>query len=220
MRQLVIFGTGEYAQVAAVYLRQDSPWHVSAFTVDEAYIRERQLLGIDVVPFESLTESHPPSAFAILVAMGFSKMNQARAEVCRRCEERGYELISYVSSRAITWDQPSIGKNCFIFENNVIQPFVTIGDNTVIWSGNHLGHHAQIGDHCFITSHAVISGGVKIGDHCFIGVNSTIRDHVTVAPRCVIGAGALILKDTQADGVYTASPASLSRVPSHRLKGL
>ena len=158
------------------------------------------------MPFESLTESHPPDAFAMLVAMGFSKMNQARAEVCRRCEERGYELISYVSSRAITWDQPSIGKNCFIFENNVIQPFVTIGDNTVIWSGNHLGHHAQIGDHCFITSHAVISGGVKIGDHCFIGVNSTIRDHVTVAPRCVIGAGALILKDTQADWCVHGQP--------------
>jgi acetyltransferase-like isoleucine patch superfamily enzyme len=66
----------------------------------------------------------------------------------------------------------------------------------------------------------VISGGVNIGENCFVGVNSTIRDHINIADKCVIGAGSIIMKDTQESGVYIAQNAELSKVPSHRLKGL
>lgn len=69
-----------------------------------------------------------------------------------------------------------MGDNCFVFENQTIQPFVKIGNDVIIWSGNHIGHHSMIGDHCFISSHVVISGNVKIEPYCFLGVNSSIRD--------------------------------------------
>lgn len=68
-----------------------------------------------------------------------------------------------------------IGENCFIFEDNTIQPFVTIGDNRVLWSGNHVGHNPTVGDHVFVTSQVVISGACTIGDNSFLGVNATIR---------------------------------------------
>ena len=51
-----------------------------------------------------------------------------------------------------------MGDNCFIFEDNTVQPFVTLGNNLVLWSGNHIGHHSTLRDHCFISSHVVISG--------------------------------------------------------------
>ena len=54
---------------------------------------------------------------------------------------RGYTLISYVSSKATTFPGFTCGDNCFILEDNTIQPFVTIGNNVVMWSGNHIGHH-------------------------------------------------------------------------------
>ena len=65
-----------------------------------------------------------------------------------------------MSSDAYLVTEVEIGENCFIFEANVIQPFVRIGDNVVMWSGNHIGHDSTIGSHCFIASHAVISGNV------------------------------------------------------------
>jgi sugar O-acyltransferase (sialic acid O-acetyltransferase NeuD family) len=201
-REVVIFGTGDFARVAEIYLRQDSELDVVAFTVDRSYVDREYLNGLPIVPFEGLHDAYPPSEFAMFVAIGFRRVNKARAETYARCKEQGYELISYVNSRATRWDELDIGDNCFVFEDNVIQPNVLIGDDVILWSGNHIGHDSEIGDHCFIASHAVISGNVRIGPYCFVGVNATVRDGVTIAPECVIGAGALIMRDTELGGVY------------------
>jgi UDP-3-O-[3-hydroxymyristoyl] glucosamine N-acyltransferase len=103
-------------------------------------------------------------------------------------------------------------------EDNTIQPFVTIGNNVTLWSGNHIGHHSTIRDHCFITSHVVVSGGVEIGEACFLGVNATLRDHIKIGDRCLIGAGALILNDTDPEGLYVGAATERSKVPSTRLR--
>lgn len=203
MNDVVLFGTGDFAQVACEYLRQDSPHDVVAFTVHERYIEDTELLGLPVLPFERLEELHPPPSCAMFVAVGFSGVNKTRRAMYEECRSKGYELISYVSSKAIHLGEVALGDNSFVFEANVIQPFVRIGSNVIIWSGNHIGHHSRIEDHCFIASHAVISGNVTIGEETFVGVNATFRDGVTVAPRCLIGADALIMKDTEEGGVYS-----------------
>jgi len=192
---------------------------VVAFTVHREYIKEPTLLGKPVVPFEELEETHPPGAVKLLVAMGFRKVNKARAEIYEACKAKGYEFISYVCSKATVWGDLDVGENTFVFENNVIQPFVKIGRNCVLWSGNHIGHDAVIGDHCFVTSHVVVSGNAKVGDYCFVGVNATLRDGVTLGASCVIGAGALILKDAAEASVFRGEATEVSPVPSHRLKG-
>jgi sugar O-acyltransferase (sialic acid O-acetyltransferase NeuD family) len=215
---VVLFGTGDFAQVAAEYLRRDSPHEVVAFTVHERYVESGELLGVPVVPFERIEETHPPSDYAMFVAIGFSRVNKARRELYEECKRKGYELISYVSSKAIHWGELELGDNCFVFEANVIQPFVRIGNDVIVWSGNHIGHHTRIGDHCFIASHVVVSGGVTIGEETFVGVNATFRDGITVAPRSVIGAGALIMKDTEEGAVYSVRGTEPSERKSWDLK--
>jgi sugar O-acyltransferase (sialic acid O-acetyltransferase NeuD family) len=211
-RKLVIFGKGDFARIAAVYFENDSPHEVVAFTVDEAYLDGEALMDREVVAFETLEQRFPPDEFAMFVAIGFSRVNQARAEVYEKCKAKGYELVSFVSSKADVLAHVAIGENTFIFEENVVQPFVTIGNDVVLWSGNHIGHDATIGDHCFIASHAVISGNVTIGAYCFVGVNATFRDGITVAPRCVIGAAALIMKNTEEGAVHAVrGPPAIER---------
>jgi sugar O-acyltransferase (sialic acid O-acetyltransferase NeuD family) len=219
VKDVVIFGTGDFAQVTRIYLDRDSDWRVTAFTADAAYIAAEELDGLPVVPFETLTDSHPPSTCDMLVAVGFSQVNRARAAVYDRCKALGYELISYVSSRATLVGDVEFGDNCFVFEENVVQPFVRLGNDVILWSGNHIGHHALIGDHTFIASHVVISGRVTIGQRCFVGVNATFRDGISVADDCVIGAGALIMRDTVPGGVYGVKGTEPQERKSWDLKG-
>ena len=203
MSDVVLFGLGDFARVAKVYLDEDSDHQVVAFTANDRYIDSAELDGAPIVPFEQLRDSHPPDRHAMFVAIGFSGVNEARREVYEQCKQQGYELITYVNSRADHWGELTIGDNCFVFEENVIQPNVRIGSNVILWSGNHIGHDSTIEDHVFVASHAVISGNCRIGESSFVGVNATFRDGITVAPRCVIGAGALIMKDTVEGGVYS-----------------
>jgi sugar O-acyltransferase (sialic acid O-acetyltransferase NeuD family) len=207
-QRVVVFGTGDFARVAVQYLRDDSPHDVVAFTVDAEHVPAGRVDGLPVVPFENLHETYPPDEHSVLVAIGFSKANVARASTYERVRVQGYDLLSYVHSSVKIWDTVVLGDNCFVFENNVIQPNVRIGNDVVLWSGNHVGHDTTIGDHCFVASHAVISGNVTIGSYCFVGVNATIRDGVSIADRCVIGAGALIMRDTAVSEVYSVRGTS------------
>jgi sugar O-acyltransferase (sialic acid O-acetyltransferase NeuD family) len=215
---LVIFGAGDIAQLAHYYFTTDSVYEVVAFTVDFAYITENVFCGLPVVPFEELSKYYQPDKCEIFVALSYSKLNEVRKEKYLAVKEMGFQLASYVSSHATVLNEGRIGENCFIFEDNTIQPFVTIGNNVTLWSGNHIGHHSTIHDHCFIASQVVISGGVEIEESCFIGVNATLRDHIKVGAKCVVGAGALLLSDAEPEGLYIGQATERSKVPSTRLR--
>ena len=216
--KVVIFGTGDIGQLAHFYFTHDSLYEVVAFTADRDFIKEKELLGLPVIPFEEIEKSYPPDRFNMFVALSYRNINKLRAEKYAEAKNKGYELVSYVCTKSVYWGDTEIGDNCFIFENQTIQPFVKIGNNVIIWSGNHIGHHSVIGGHCFIASHVVISGHVTIEPYCSLGVNSTIRDGITIARECVIGAGALILKDTIEKGVYKGEATELYLNDSSKLK--
>jgi sugar O-acyltransferase (sialic acid O-acetyltransferase NeuD family) len=217
MKDLVVFGARQIAEVCAYYFDHDSDYRVVAFTVDGAFVDADQFSGRPLVPFEEVAERFPPSSHDMFVAIGYAKMNWLRAAKYVAAKAYGYALARYVSSKAFTWPDLAIGENSFVMEANVIQPFASIGIDTIIWSGNHIGHHARIGDHCFLASHIVVSGNVEIGDHCFIGVNATLRDGIKAAPGCLIGAGALLTRDTKPDEVYGPAATKASPVPSSRI---
>ncbi len=217
-RRLVVFGSGDIAELAHFYFSTDSDYQVAAFTVDAEYLTTDSFCDLPVVPFEDVTRRYPPTDFDFFVALSYSKLNAVRKEKYLAAKALGYRLASYVSSHATVLNQGRIGDNCFIFEDNTVQPFVTIGCNVTLWSGNHIGHHSTIGDHSFVSSHVVVSGGVTVGEQCFLGVNSTLRDHITVGDRCVVGAGVLLLRSAEADGLYIGTPTERAAIASSQLK--
>jgi sugar O-acyltransferase (sialic acid O-acetyltransferase NeuD family) len=204
MANLVIFGAGDIARLAHHYFTHDSPHQVSAFVVDRQFRHGQEFLGLPLVDWEGAPALYPPADFMLFVALSYARMNGVRADKYLTAKAAGYRLATYVSSRCSYLSQTPPGENCFILEDNTVQPFVTIGNNVTLWSGNHIGHDSAIEDHCFIASHVVVSGHVRVGARSFIGVNATIRNSVAIAEESLIGAGALIMADTRPKGVYVA----------------
>jgi sugar O-acyltransferase (sialic acid O-acetyltransferase NeuD family) len=204
---IVIFGAGDIARLAHRYFSTDSEHRVVGFTVDAAFHTAESFQQLPLVPFEQAAVAFPPAQCQMFVALSYSGMNQLRANKYAEAKSRGYTLASYVSSRCTNLMQDPIGDNCFILEDNTIQPFVRIGSNVTLWSGNHIGHDSAIGDHVFVSSHVVISGHVRIGSYCFLGVNATLRNGITIAARTLVGAGAVIMGDTAEGSVHVSRPA-------------
>jgi len=218
MSRLVIFGTADAARVAHYFFTRDSEHEVVSFTVDREYLNGESFFGLPLVSFEEISERYPPRENKMFVALGYSKMNKVRAEKYHQAKAKGYELLSYVSSRCSFLTESPVGDNCFILEDNTIQPFVRIGNNVTLWSGNHIGHDSIIEDHCFLASHIVVSGHVHIQPYCFIGVNATLRNSITIARETLIGAGAIIMKDTVEQGVYLPERAKLFPKKSYEIE--
>ena len=208
MARLVIFGAGDIARLAHHYFTTDSPHRVVAFTVDRDYMADEAFLGLPLCAADEVVARYPPGDFQMFVALSYSRMNHVRAAKYAEMKGAGYRLETYISSRCTYLAEPP-GDNCFILEDNTIQPFVTIGNNVTLWSGNHIGHDSTIEDHCFIASHVVVSGHVRVGEYSFIGVNATLRNSITIAPETLIGAGAIVMKSTRPKQVYIPERAKL-----------
>ncbi|WP_020592907.1 acetyltransferase [Kiloniella laminariae] len=215
-KKLVIFGAGEFATLARFYFTQDGVREVIAFCVDDDQKSSGSLEGLPVITFSQLIREYPPAEFDAHVAVSYTLLNQRRQEKFQQLKEAGYKLASYICTKSVFWDDLQVGENCFILENQTIQPQVKIGDNVMIWSGNHIGHGTQILDHSYIASHVVISGHCEIGKRCFIGVNATLKDFTKVGDDCVISMGANVTKNMIEGSVAVQESASIHG-PDHRL---
>jgi sugar O-acyltransferase (sialic acid O-acetyltransferase NeuD family) len=202
LSNIVVFGAGDIARLAHFYFSTDSVHQVVAFAVDAEYRKAESFQDLPLVAFDDVAARYPPSSHEMFIALSYTKMNRIRAAKYEQARALGYSLVSYISSRCTLLTRLPLGDNCFILEDNTIQPFVRIGNNVTLWSGNHIGHDSSIGDHTFISSHVVVSGHVQVGRGCFLGVNATLRNGIEIGDRTLVGAGALIMKSTQPGSVY------------------
>ena len=193
MKNLVIFGIGEYSEVASYYFDNHSDYKIISYTVDDEYVTSNKFNNLDVLPYSEIfkhKEIEDDTLF--FIAIGYSKNNEIRKNTYNKLKKEGLGFANFISNDAIIAKNSKIGDNVFILEQNNIQAFVEIGNNVVLWSGNHIGHHSKIGSHTFITSHVVVSGGVSIGESSFLGVNSTVIDHINIEPKSFIKANQLV----------------------------
>jgi sugar O-acyltransferase (sialic acid O-acetyltransferase NeuD family) len=216
-KKLVIVGAGETGEIACEYFTVDSEYEVVGFAIDRSFITTESVAGLPVIPLDELELKFPPAEYWAFVAASSTKLNRVRSHLYSVIKNKNYRIASYISSRAFIWRNVQIGENCFIFEDNTIQPFVKIGNNVVLWSGNHIGHNSSIQNHCFLSSHVVVSGFCNVGEYSFLGVNSTIINNINVGKDCFIGAGALVQKDVPPGSVLQESSTEASKVSSLRL---
>ena len=207
-KKAIIFGSSGQAEVMAFLLEVDSEYEITAFTSTKDFIDKNEIYGKPFVPFEQIEETYPPSDYEMHIAVGYQNNNKTRERFYHEAKQKGYKLLTYISSKCTNYAK-SIGDNCFIFEDNTLQPFVTIGNNCILWSGNHIGHHSEICDNAFISSHVVISGHCKVESYTFVGVNSCLRDGMSISEGCIIGAGSVIVKNTEPNKTYIGYKATI-----------
>lgn len=215
-KPLVIVGNGEIASMAFEYFSHNSDYEPQGFAIGADYITSETFEGLPLVPLDDVATRFPPEQVTAFVAIGDAQLNRVRARHCALMKAKGYRLASYVSSRAFVWRNVAIGENCFIFEDNTLQPFVTIGDDVILWSGNRIGHRSTIGNHVFITSHVVVSGFCTVGDYSYVGVNSAIANNVNIAPDNFIAMSTSISSSTEPDTIYQGNPAEPRKIAAKR----
>lgn len=204
--EVIIFGLNDLAELAHYYFDKDSQYNVAGFTVNNDYLTKTTFKDLPVVAFEEVEKYFPTNRYLLFAPITGTKMNNNRKKIYLEGKSKGYQFASYISSKATIFDN-EIGENCFILEDNTLQPFTKIGNNVILWSGNHIGHHSIIEDHVFFTSHVVLSGHCHVKERVWIGVNATIRDGITLGEGSLIAMGSLITKNTDNNGVYMGSPA-------------
>ncbi len=218
LKKVIVFGTGDIAQLAKYYFDIDSSYEVVAFTVDRDFCIQSTFENLPLIPFDEISNQYSPKDFEMFIALSYAQMNNLRQTKFLAAKKMGYKIASYISSKCSYLSQFPPGENAFILEDNTVQPYVKIADNVTLWSGNHIGHHSTIQSHNFISSHVVISGHCTIESNCFLGVNATIGHQVTITKGTLLGAGSVITKSTEEDSIYVPSKTIMLDKKSYDVK--
>jgi sugar O-acyltransferase (sialic acid O-acetyltransferase NeuD family) len=207
MKKVIIFGTEQLSQLANYYLTETTnQYEVIAFTCHQEFKKTETIFNKPLIDFETIQQKYPPNEYYLFAPMTGKGLNKLRENIYNEGKEKGYNFITYISKYATVLTN-DIGENCFILEDNTIQPFVKIGNNCVLWSGNHIGHHSIIEDHVFITSHCVVSGNCLIKSHSWLGVNCTLRNNLIIGNGTLIAMSASVVKNTDEFTIYMGVPA-------------
>lgn len=201
---IIIFGTSKVAEIVYSCILDDkeSKWNPVAFCVDTEYLTENEKFGLPVADFEEIEKKYSPQKYKMIVAIGYHKMNKVREQKCMEAENKGYELVSFVHSRADVPNNVVIGKNTIILNNVSIGPFSKIGNNVCIYNNATVSHHVVVEDNVWMTSGSVIGGNSRVGHNCFLGISSTIAHNIHIGANNFIGTNAVITKNTEDDSVY------------------
>ncbi|MEO6670920.1 MAG: acetyltransferase [Ferruginibacter sp.] len=172
---------------------------VACFMVDDEYLNEKIIMGINVIPRSQFRAE----LYDAVVAVGSPKDRKKIVEGLP--PDTTYTSIIHPTAVISSWVE--IGEGSIVTAGTIITCNVKIGKHAQLNLHSTIGHDCVIGDY-FTTAPAVnISGFCEFGNLVYIGTNASVRDRVRICDNVTIGMGATILKDITEEGIYIGNPA-------------
>ena len=207
-KKLVIYGTGQTADIIYDYFLNDSDYEIISFVDEKKFIKSKYKFGLPVVSANNILKNFDIKNTFFFIAISYHKLNYIRQIKYEYLKSLGLKFANYVNSKLVLHKSIKIGKNCFISDNVSLQPFSKIGNNVFVWSNTVVGHHTIIRDHCWLTSNSTIGGNTKIGKCSFLGINSMIGHMISIGSNNFIGSGSIINESTKNNSVYIEKKTS------------
>ena len=201
MKSIFVLGATKYSFMIHSFINQEGQYNVLGHAVNEAFIKDVQnecdRRNISLYSLESLFEIvGSKNKVYILNTIGYTNMNRTRQKLSDFCISLGYELINFISNRAIVLSDFNNYGN-IVFPGAYVGTDVQIGNNNVFYSGSVMTHDISIGDNNFFAANTTIGGEVHIGNNCFLGMSSTIKNRVVLKDYTLIGAAAYLSHSTK-----------------------
>lgn len=124
----------------------------------------------------------------------------------------------------VVFEKATIGKDCNICANVLIENDVVIGNNVTVKSGVQLWDGVRIEDNVFIGPNATFTNDLMPRSKVYpaqflqtvikagasIGANATILPGVTVAEGAMVGAGAVVTRSVPPNAIVVGNPARIT----------
>lgn len=216
MKNYIIFGDSPFAERLAKYILFEKESKLLCFTQEDDFCSRKSILELPVIPLSELRNTMD-CKFEILVAMGYSQMNNLRERMYNILMEAGFVIGSWISSNAMVYSN-KIGEGTIILPNTMIGPECEIGKCNFFESSVVLSHDNKIGDFNFFSTNAVLGGCAIVQNHCFLGLNCTIKSSIEILDYSLIGSAANVLNDTEFYSVMVGNPARKTERKSTEIK--
>lgn len=200
-KQCIIFGTTDFGKMLRYYMEKFTDTKIAAYAVDGAYKETDNYDGLPVVEFEKMEENYSADKYLLMLALGYSKMNNIRGKKFYEAKEKGYTLASFIHPSA-GQSYAEIGEGNIVLENVTLAYGSKIGDGNIVWNGCQISHECVIGDFNYFAPGVVVAGKTIVKNNCFLGINSAVRGARTLEDYTLVGAGCYMNNSSTPYSVY------------------
>lgn len=208
-REIVIWGAGGHAEVAADIVRLTGEHRLAGF-LDEndpgragSYFCGATVLG-------GLEQLGPLAERGVLILPAIGDC-AARLRIVALAARHGLELAKVIHPSAIVASGAFLGEGTLVAAGAIINPGARIGRAVIINTAASVDHHCQIGDGVHICPGVRLAGGVQVGAGTWVGLGALVCEKVVVGEHAVIGAGSVVLREVARETVVVGNPAQYLR---------
>lgn len=130
-----------------------------------------------------------------LVTVGQISSPEIRIRLYGLLKKLGGKLPRIISPFAYCSKYAKMNEGTIVMHGAIVNAGTSIGTNCIINSQALIEHDVIVGDHCHISTGARVNGGVNIGKGSFIGSGAILREGIMIGENVIIGAGQVILND-------------------------
>ena len=207
-KEIVVFGTGDFADIVSFVAEQKLGWRIIAYTVSKGLVEDgsAEYNGRPLVPFDRLEKLYKPENVELVIGMIGKNMFDQRSGVFDLIRGKGYYIPNIIDPDARV-DTENIGSGNVILAHTSIEAHCSIGSGNIIWQNVVLPHHNRLGSFNNLAPSVSLSGYSEIGNHCFVGNNVCIKNRTAVGDYAYIGAGAYVSGPVEPYSVLVPHPS-------------
>lgn len=197
--KLAIFGAGGHArEVAFIAERCGIAPEAMAFVVEQAYLKETTINGIEVHAIES---GHCDD-WPFVAAVGDPILKE---RAVRLCASRGMSAVTLCDPGIHLHRTVVLGEGCILFPGALLTVNVLLGRHVHVNVNATLSHDCCVGDYSIFSPGSHVAGHVRVGSHVFVGIGASIvnghrHTPLTIGDGAFVAAGACVTGPV-ADGV-------------------
>lgn len=206
MKNLIILGTGAFAEEVADLVQDGTTHEVVGYSVNrDRESMPKDFLELPVHWIESLAEL--VTNHEVLCSIGSTQ----RIEFTNQAEALGLPFAKVVHPSARLSTQSEIGPGSILSVAVVVAAKTRLGRHVIVNRGVLIGHHTQIGDCVTISPGSNIGGRVRIGSQAYIGMGATVLNDIEIGEGAIVGAGAVVTRDVPAHAQVLGVPARVTK---------
>jgi len=209
MKKIVIFGSGNHAQVIFHEIINLKKYKILGF-IDETkkkivVVSHKNKKYYNLGDINQLLNSRYHNICGI-IAIG---NNDIRKEIFNKVNKinKFFKWEKIISKNAIINNNVKIGDGSMICSNVLICNDTVIGNHCLINSSSSIDHNNTLEDFSSIGPGAITGGNVIIKKNSFIGIGSIIKDKIEIGKNTIVWGNSYVTKNCLNNSIYFGTPA-------------
>ena len=203
-KSLVLLGGGGHCLSCVDVIYATRAFEIKGIVLpNETNKDEKEVHGLKIIGQDNDLPDLIKDFSNFFISVGQIKSPEARIRLFDLLKKLNAKMPSIKSPLAYVSPNSNISEGSIVMHGAIVNSEASVGSNCILNTQSLVEHGVKIEDHCHISTGAKINGNAKIKSGSFVGSGAIIREGITIGNRCVIGAGVSVFKNIPDGAIIT-----------------